>query len=319
MSIVTILEGPDGAGKTTLGERLLSKFSDSLPEHAVVNHGPYAGEERIFDRYAEPLVSSSSDYQLFDRSWIAEPIYGQAFRGGANRISVGQRRMLERLAFTRSAVVVLALPPFASCKRSFLSRKGAEYLETADQLRQVYDLYVGISRYTSLPVVLYDYETMNFSYVARLIDDARPLLNDGPGIGHWNPGSVALLVGDRPNASNSSLSRRAWGLPFISSSGGGCSAWLAEQLEELSVPESALYWVNAYDEGGAETPSRFVDSLNPQRIIALGAAARGWCERNLSCEFTAIEHPQHQKRFHHHDRWVSLASAFDGLSVVGAL
>lgn len=319
MSIVTILEGPDGAGKTTLGERLLSRVRRDGLRADAVNHGPYAGEERIFNHYAESLVDMCDvGHRLLDRSWIAEPIYGRAFRGGANRISVGQRRMLERLAFGHQAVIVLALPPFASCARNFLSRKGEEYLETVNQLRQVYDAYVGVSTYTSLPVALYDYEVMNLSCIVQQIDDARPLPNGGPGVGHWNPDKVVLLVGDRPNVSNNG-DRRAWDMPFISSSAGGCSAWLAERLEELDVPESALYWVNARGSDNVETSARFVDALNPMRVIAMGLHAQGWCERNLGGEFTAIDHPQHQKRFHYGDKWVDLANVFDGLNMESAL
>lgn len=114
-----------------------------------------------------------------------------------------------------------------------------------------------------------------------------------PGAGSWCPGQAVLLVGDRPNtAHHGQLKHR---LPFFSLHGGGCSAWLAQELEDGGVPESALYWINAYDMTGKPTPDDFLVDLSPRATFALGARAAEWCGALRSGTF---QHPSHHMKFH---------------------
>ena len=110
-----------------------------------------------------------------------------------------------------------------------------------------------------------------------------------PFIGNWV--APVLLVGDRPSFGKTG-SLPNW--PFISGIATGCSAWLAEKLEECGIPETALCWVNAYDRTGEKVDLSGIDGRFKQ-VIALGK------EAHLALgEVPHLQtyHPQYWKRFH---------------------
>jgi len=240
---------------------------------------------------------------ILDRSWLSEPIYGAAYRGGANRIMRWQRRMLERVALGRGASVVLCRTPWRTCKENFQRRKaeGGEMLDDTKQLRAVYDGYAKLERELEPgPMFEYNYETTIADCLALALDGPRaPVENLGPGIGRWAPSKSVLLVGERPGGFGG-----RWHLPFVSLRADGCSAWLAEQLEEYDIPESALYWVNAYESVDVPLDPHFLTALQPKHVFALGEEARDWCVAHLRDhgvgreEWSPHFHPQYHKRFH---------------------
>lgn len=123
------------------------------------------------------------------------------------------------------------------------------------------------------------------------------LVNHGPGAGAFRPGHVTLLVGDKPNLPRTGQ-HLFYRVPFLSMHGGGCSRWLADQLEEAWVPESSLYWINASDGAGIGTEHAFIEKLQPRKVIALGAEAAKWCvEARLQGRYDQVPHPQYWKRF----------------------
>lgn len=302
---LTIFEGPDGAGKT----RLIATLRPLLHGDAsFVHHGAYADEKSIAVHYFKPMYTAwcAKRELVFDRSWVAEPIYGAVFRRGACRISVAQRRQLERLALTLSGVIVLALPAFETCRRAFLSRIEHEYLETERQLRGVYDLYKRAE--SALPVVTYNWQAESPSALCHRIAELRDLENNGPGAGRWAPGQAILLVGDRHNGED--FRRVPFAHPYADR--GGCGAWLADKLEAWGVAESQLYWVNAWAADGRQTDERFIAELRPRGIIALGESAHKWCEQR-GVKHAAVEHPQHWKRFHHLEEYTPLRAALTAI------
>lgn len=130
----------------------------------------------------------------------------------------------------------------------------------------------------------------------RRLAQVCPLANRGPGAGAWCPGESVLLVGDRPNnMRHGDLKSR---LPFVSMHDGGCSVWLADQLDTAGIPEERLYWINAYNHFDHPTPHDFLTELRPRAIIALGANAARWCQQ-ADVQYCQVTHPQHHKRFHH--------------------
>lgn len=292
-----IVEGPDGAGKTTLIEALRAKQRWSGVDH----HGAYLDETAIARHYLASLYAAlvkPKRLQLMDRSWIAEPIYGAVMRGGLNRIQPYQLRMLNRVAMGVSTVVVLCLPPFEACEAAWKDRLEREYPQRAEQLRMIYDGYSNWfemvkTRNEGAPVILYDYTRYTDARarieqtIAEVIDNS---LNLGPGIGAC-PGPVygdqTLLIGDEVSEHGHAR------LPFVSMTRSGCSAWLADQLDKWDVHEGQLYWVNQ-----AELhPDDFHGTLDQfKRIVALGGNAAAWCEQE-GFEHIVVPHPQYWKRF----------------------
>lgn len=298
MSLI-ILEGPDGAGKTTLAQRLAVDGTSSEPTK-LFHHGAYPGESKISNRYLVSLYAGLIRPRrriVMDRSWIAEPIYGDAVRDGANRITPWERRILARVAMGVGAVIVLCLPPIDVCVDAWRARIGTEYLKKRTALEAVHAGYErwfrSPDRYDGPPVVLYDWTDTKAepieARVARALVDAA---NTGPGIGSWAH-ATTLLIGDRANRRPGGRDR----LPFCSTLKSGCSAWLTEQLEAWNVPERTLYWVNQLGLDANELFGEGAPVEKFDRVVALGSYAAGWCARNtVPCH--QVDHPQYWKRFH---------------------
>jgi cytidylate kinase len=153
MSRLFILEGPDGSGKTTLAQALTRAVQGML-----IHHGSYlkVSPQDLADVYEVSMMPATHGYvdTVLDRSWLSEPIYGAVMRAGLNRLSPNTAGWLEGIAAACDGVVVLCLPPFEVCAKSFEGRPQEEYLKRTDQLRRVWDGYAAMK--TSLPVLKYD-------------------------------------------------------------------------------------------------------------------------------------------------------------------
>jgi thymidylate kinase len=156
MKRIVILEGPDGAGKTTLAQRYAEAGA------RVVHLDRYPGVKslaRIHLAAMLPALSGVSDIVL-DRAWITEWIYGDVYRGGKVRINSERRAELEAIASFCETKVILCLPPLEACLETFRKRREREYLKDEEALRQVwqtYDFRYSSGILTSLPVELHDY------------------------------------------------------------------------------------------------------------------------------------------------------------------
>lgn len=125
----------------------------------------------------------------------------------------------------------------------------------------------------------------------------RKTQRGGPGIGSYEPGNI-LIVGDSHGETLQPYKVRT-NIAFCSMSGLGCSEWLTEQIAKANVPESALYWINAYDALGKATDDEFITELEPFKTYALGEEAAKWC-RKRAVLHEQVPHPQYWKRFYFH-------------------
>ena len=288
-SRLIIFEGPDGAGKTHAAKRLADELGARY-----VHLGPFPHVRQTLARlYAETLLPAVLGLQdvVLDRSWLSERPYGLAYRNGADRLGVENVRALERLALRCRAGVVLALPPYATVEAHWCSRRAVELLETPAQLAQVHDYY---DRHlaTSLPVFRYDYTRGDPFRVDDMLL-TRPHEADSPSAGSLD--GDFLVVGDEFANHQDADTFYQW--PFGALGGGGCSRWLARQLEAAGVGEDRLCWANA-DVGGGFLARLYFDLTRSggKTVVALGHKAHErletWGFPHLRCP-----HPQHAKRF----------------------
>lgn len=315
MNGLVILEGPDGSGKSLLALKLKETFNAT-----IIHHGPYPGQTHIAPHYAESIYRALRKEQLvvMDRSWLSEPVYAQAMKRGAPRVSQAQASMLDRLALTVKAVVIYCLPPLKTVIANH-KRKTEDMVKGSAVLTQVYHTYkeqYRLGSATCLDRVTHDY--VNFD-TGKLISEigARFLksnpANGRPGIGGWWPETSILLVGDRPSVRGA---RTRLNLPFINlRSRQGCSSWLAEELWTGGIPERILYWVNAHSDydGEVVTDGAFLRELKPALTVALGEESYRWCWHQVDDErldpknLYRVRHPMHWKRFRHTEQYELIA------------
>jgi len=278
--MIIILEGPDGAGKTTLAETLRQKLQGNKLVH-IVKHGPYKDLEpehlcKIYFRGMTPALTHD-DIVIMDRSWLSEPIYGSVYRDGANRMDKPRQRMLERAALSRGVVVINCLPEYEVCLKTFTGRMEDEYLDNAKQLQQVYQEYEMLDINTCMPVLQYDYM---HDTVDDLIYNIRntSIDNKASGGGCFNEGNILMLCdkGPRTNVRDTAVV-----IPFINFlDNDGPSRMLATALEQEGINESDIYWINTQTYQGAPLDPGFLKDLNPGKIYALGNNAYIWALNN---------------------------------------
>jgi thymidylate kinase len=259
----TIFEGPDCAGKTTLARALAAAPGSTR----LTAHGPYLGERGIARHYVDDLrhaIAMPGVHVILDRAWQSEPVYARAVRGKPARVSVAERRILERMAWSVAAVEALVIPPLELCAERWCERRGKEYVADEATYEKVWSTYDDLARAPArLRRVVVREPDPDPARVAASIELARPWANFGPGFGHFGPDDVALVVLSKGSVLDADD-------PAI--------AGLASDLEARGVPEGALYWVGARGPFG-ETLGAFLNVLRPRLVVALGEAAAGWCAR----------------------------------------
>jgi hypothetical protein len=131
-----ILEGPDGAGKTTLATRIAKIFGAQY-----IHHGSYRNVKSLGKVYVDSLMLAVQGQTpvVLDRSWLSEPIYADVFRGGKDRLGPEGVRFLNRLALRCRAFVIRCLPPFDVVEKNVAATRADEHHNDLMALRQVYD------------------------------------------------------------------------------------------------------------------------------------------------------------------------------------
>jgi thymidylate kinase len=282
---VTIFEGCDGSGKTTVAQTY-AESTDAKYVHFPALPQVTRGLARM---YVEAMLPALLGYQdvVLDRCWLSETPYGEAFREGQDRLTQACRRMLERLAYRCGAVAVLCQPKWDVVKENYRKRKALEMLKNETQLRQVYDLYR--TQGTALPLVPFDYETHPMEMLRQQIQQARNPnhLLSRASAGNWDGGVV--LVGESFAERKDQDPWYQW--PFASFSGEGCSRWLTEQLDKDGIPEENLLWVNS------DQDLSFLHDLEwSPVVVALGDKAMETLYKE-KIEAKVVKHPQYWKRF----------------------
>ncbi len=280
---LTIFEGVDCSGKTTLAKRYAEATSAlyihfaSLPD-VTKNLG------RIYLEAMQPALLGYQDV-VFDRCWPSETPYCEAFRNGRDRLTMASRRMLERVAMRCGAVLVHCRPPWKNVVDVFLSRRNEEMLADDSQLKTVYDRY-GNQPASALPTFIYDYTRcpdLDLEIIERLRLPRH--LTDASSAG--NLAAKVVLVGESFAEPKDCDSWHQW--PFVSFSKVGCSQWLTNHLHAFDVTERDLLWVNA-------DQLEQTKWLSSYTFISLGEVAEKKLA-NIGLTSWSVPHPQYWSRF----------------------
>lgn len=101
-----ILDGPDGAGKTSLAREIVRQTG------GVYMHQTYRWKDRMFTYHLAALHRaiklSETRFVVIDRLWMSEVCYANAYRGGSTWPLA--YRFLERLILKHAALEVVCLP-----------------------------------------------------------------------------------------------------------------------------------------------------------------------------------------------------------------
>lgn len=320
-----VLEGPDGGGKSTLAERLVSQAGYDL-----AHCGP--PEKPAFEFYADALREHPGP-TVFDRLHVGSYVYGRAFRG-RDDMSMHERWLMDGLLWRNDTLMVVARPPDwrldQSLERGPDNADAQVYEDPARRalVRQLYDDIVAErgERVVDLPTFVYDFTSDAQGLEATIVRirgwlRSRHVAGEGlipddiPAIGNVrNPKYV--FVGEQPHCRAKILQRaRAKKLdvtryveiahmmerlspPVVFNSLSG--RYLQQALGSLSLSDYCIF--NALQLDGTQL-SDFVRPPQVTRLldegaefVALGAVASKELTR-AGIVHRQAPHPQWVKRF----------------------
>lgn len=264
--MIVALEGPDGAGKTTLAERLRGELG------ATIHHDRYDPDQWGFTtaRLVEALeVHRRGGLAVLDRCWIGEQIYGPIFRSPDAPL---WGRAHDRVLLRHGCLYVFCLPVDRTRYLAEYEQLQRERPERYASMERVYDAYrrliVGHER-------AHDEDWVRARHLAQLAPESAvgPAVNYAEAIalaGGWVCARGDALHYDRhvPTALDDTVEhlRRQWHLAS------------AERPDLEGLPTTASPWRTAHPELGPTAAGRFscetvllVGEDNPGTAIRLGA------------------------------------------------
>lgn len=296
---IIILEGCDGAGKTTLGKKMAKELGYAyrhLDAFSGVSRGYLA---RFFMEAAAPALLGYQSV-VMDRCWLSEFPYAAAYRAGQSRLSTIHARMLERVFLRCQVRLVLCHPSWDVCRKTWAGRKESELIQHEEQLKKVYRWYQQLKEKPEFSTGLdlsstFDYTSDNPDDLLRAVscdDQDVPNAEGLPVVGQFSPKSV-LLVGEALSGYVSQNSYYRY--PFVSFSDSGHSHFATMHLASNGISEKQLYWTDA------NVVDQVLATGVPKKgkIVALGTVA----EKALSSQglvpggdFWVCNHPYHASR-----------------------
>ena len=273
-----ILEGPDGAGKTTLAQHFVRQG------HTYHHEGPPRRPD-LLQHYANVLLSSQPN-TVFDRLYLGELVYGPVHRK-ADRLGADGARLMSRLTRAMGVHEIVCLPPFNVCLKNWAGRKNVEMIQQDHKFFQVYSWYEKLV--TQLGLRTYDYTKDNLPEFKFWDELPMGMVGDSR--------AKFLFVGEKAN--------HDWlDLPFFSSQ--GSSFYLTQALIDAGYQEEELAFANAVNLDGEPWYDwkKLVTWLpNLRHIVCLGATAfKTVALPGVNPYPDQIPHPAYWKRFHSRER-----------------
>lgn len=343
MQGIIILDGADGAGKTTLAKRLCDKAG---PEAIYVHLGKPVKGQAWAEHRAALLSAIKLERQgklvIIDRHFMSEAFYGQVYRNGSEYPF--SARHVDRLLYRFGALRIICAPVVdyvVQTHKELCQAREEMYQDRMGEIAQLYlDLWHGVEHNhinesgaaikgyldqliatggvsEKLGWMKYDVTTDGIhldNFVDKTLVElyslqkALPIFYENEdNLTGWARKQAVLLVGDRPSGNDG-----IW--PFFANQ--GSSLYLAKILNELRADEARICMINANGPSGAEMVRQAKTACG--RVVVMGKEAEKRLEQGRIHYDARVRHPQHASRFSTHDgSYVAeLREAFAGMAGV---
>ncbi len=151
--MIIIVEGPDGAGKSTLINQLMKSHPNSSYRHFS---NPKTDEEAFgyWKVYAQAIEDTDpAKVTIFDRSWYSDLVYAPIFRG-RDEMDQMHVKMLELLVQSKGGGFVIYCTAPINMLWSRCKKRGETYVLSKEKLAEVAKSYGNVmATQCSLPVV----------------------------------------------------------------------------------------------------------------------------------------------------------------------
>lgn len=329
MKGLIVLDGPDGAGKTTLAKQLVKAFG------GCYYHLTYRFKDNMFLYHTaalhHALSKSAKQLVVIDRLWPSESIYADVYRGGSSWPHMG--RMMDRVIRKHAGIYVIcqARTSYLHMTRfAALAEKRVEMYEPNQQMEDIWSLYNAL--WSGAPLIppggsYYDdvlasggmmnrKDSLRYSievegetpqtmvkFVDKLVkrllahQATQTPIGLDPSfenfLGHVE-GAKYLFIGDK--LSDKKFNNIKW--PFYQYA--GSSLYLSEQLSKMGFNEGLACWTNANEPHGKAVIDYMTDEYKLKPIYfgwdAIGGVKR---EDHNGQKQGFLRHPQFYNRFEH--------------------
>lgn len=301
-----VLEGPDGAGKTTLARELAQRYQMRW------NHfGP--PKKPPLEEYLHWLVGLDPDHhRVIDRFHLGESVYGPIWRGTLP-LTPPILMTIEWALMVRGYTLVHVTQSLRALVNA-IEERGDELVKV-EELGKIIEGYWSVMHLSFMDRIVYDWRQGEFNPDERTRAEERAQLSREycqwvkgyPGTGSLSPQHI--FVGERINPN---LAEKSRGVPFACGTAGD---WLLHAIWQNGW-QSSCYLTNAKKLNGSEDQVareirwlrgiRRSKGLFQPTIYALGKTAKRVLDSH-QLESILIAHPSYHRRFHHGDGPVSYA------------
>lgn len=285
-----ILEGCDGAGKSTLAKKL----AECLPGATLEHRGPPKQHPLVeYEAAVEWYRPGAGAHVIADRWHWGEPIYGSLYRGGST-LGIPGLRHVSMFLRSRGALTVFVDPP-NDVIHERLTVRGDDYVRPGDVDTIIRDYRRLASTMRNCEHVTH-VTTGDASSVGLVLHlaayhetAAAPLAPHPSYVGPVQPG--VLFVGERPATGGARPVHQAAFTPYA-----GTSGWyLLSALPDTW--HGSVGFTNVFTD---DVPA-LLRVLKWPIVVALGQTASG-ALRSRGVPHRTIPHPSYWKRFRHHDK-----------------
>ena len=156
-----ILEGCDGAGKSTLAKKLGESYQFEVVHSDKMNY---------WEEYK--LISSKGSDIIFDRlSHLSDQIYGPILRDEHDSTIVKNRKVFDKLLLDLKGVVVLCEPCLETTSYGWKKNLDSKGPESWDAFVKIYFGYKQLK--TDLPMITFDWEKDDYQELIQQIDKEK--------------------------------------------------------------------------------------------------------------------------------------------------
>lgn len=156
-----VIEGPDGAGKTSLATKLHHQLDIPFaPKASDSKTGPV---KELTDWVDNDLLTwGSQEVKIYDRyPLISEPIYGPVIRGGVPEKMTSQWMRSRINTFRSMALVIWCLPPFEFVDKNVTNSADNQMEGVSEDIDALWALYAVATHTWSGTGIVYDYTVRN--------------------------------------------------------------------------------------------------------------------------------------------------------------
>lgn len=320
--MLIVLEGCDGAGKTTLAQQLVKEAELRGWEGEVWHRGVpmrHPLEEYEWDLeqdYARTPAERSRRLLVADRWHLGQLVYGPLYRKDLKDFDLACAWHVDAKLQSLGAVQLIMSPPLEVI-RERLAIRGEDYLKEG-HVQYVHEAYESMTRcrcdeFTGSPLscIGHGFFSRSFSILRESLDDddVRVLVDTAAcrseRVDALTPFSTyvgprypeILLLGDRHNGSDrrepEPTDYDAAFVPY----GGTSGRWLCQTIVQTSLHEHNIGVANA----NQEDVWSLTEALHHPKIVALGQLAHDALV-NRGIVHGWVPHPQFARRFHHDNR-----------------